>query len=321
MAEVRKQEDSAAIVGSGIIGRSWAILFAAAGFKVKLFDVEKVQLEKAMSDIRSQVSTMEEKGLLRGSLSAADQIANISTTDSLQDCIKGVKFVQECVPESLELKKKVFSELDSAVDKEDVVLSSSTSCILPSAFSANLQHQSQVIVSHPINPPFYCPLVEVVPSQYTDPKIVSVTMAVMTQLGQVPVLLKKEVPGFALNRIQYSVINECWRLIQDGVLSVEDVDKVVTEGLGMRYAFIGPMETCHLNANGFMDYCKRYGDGIYDVSMNFGPVPGIGGSTAEQVAFDLEKRIPLDQLDERRRWRDDMLKSLSYLKSGKSDGK
>lgn len=149
----------------------------------------------------------------------------------------------------MELKRKVFKELDELASST-VVLCSSTSYFLPSLFAESLKHRNQVIVGHPVNPPYYVPLVEVIPTKFTDQSVIDRTLKIMKEIGQKPVTLKKEVKGFALNRIQYAILNECYRLIADDVISVEDIDTVMSDGLGMRYAFMGPWETAHLNATG-----------------------------------------------------------------------
>ncbi|UYV80847.1 CRYL1 [Cordylochernes scorpioides] len=166
-----------------------------------------------------------------------------------------------------------------------------------------------------VNPPYYVPLVEIIPSPWTKKSIISKAMELQKEIGQKPVLMLKETLGFALNRIQYAIIAESWRLVEDGIMSAEDVDTVMTDGLGMRYAFLGPLETAHLNAEGMREYCQKYGQGIYNVLQTFGPNPRLEGPTAEAISQDLERRVPHDELQERRAWRDSCLAKLAKLKS------
>lgn len=301
------------IVGSGLIGRSWAMLFAAAGYKVIIYDVDSAQMSSALENILSQLKELEKSGLLRGSLSVVEQHKLISGTSSLADCVVDAKYVQECIPENLQMKRELFAELDKLASAK-TILASSTSSMPASTFTEGLTHRSQVIVAHPVNPPFYCPLTEVVPAPYTEQWVKDETMKIMKEIGQTPVLLKKEIRGFALNRVQYALLSECWRLIQDDAISVEDLDKVMSDGLGMRYAFMGPLETCHLNAEGFSNYCERYGEMIYDIVSSFGPHPHLGGATADHIVSDLEQKVPVDQLVQRRQWRDTRLAALAKLK-------
>ncbi|KAG8188113.1 hypothetical protein JTE90_029041 [Oedothorax gibbosus] len=302
-----------AIVGSGLIGRSWAMLFASAGYNVVIYDKDPKASEAALKVIEEQLKQLESSEMLRGSLSAAEQLKLITRTEDLETCVKDASHVQESVPENFELKKMIFQKLDDLAS-DTMTLASSTSCIMPSSFSETLKHRSQVVVAHPANPPYYVPIVEIVPSKWTSPDVVTHTIDLMKEIGQKPVVVKKEVYGFAINRMQYAIINECWRLVQDGVMSVEDIDAVMSEGLGMRYAFLGVFETCHLNADGIMDYCNRYANGIYNVSETFGPVPKMEGKTAEIVHEELCKKTPLQSLDARRKWRDERLACLAKLK-------
>ncbi|KAM8854971.1 lambda-crystallin homolog isoform 3-T3 [Spinachia spinachia] len=235
------------VIGSGLIGRSWAMVFVSGGHSVKIYDNQPGASAKAVAEIRKQLQELQEAKMLRGQLTATQQLALLSGHDELAEALQGAFFVQECVFEQLQVKQDVFRDIERLVG-EDVVLSSSTSCLVPSKVFSTVQNRSRCLVSHPVNPPYYVRLVELVPHPDTAAAVMDAAYSLMTTVGQAPVRLNKEVDGFALNRVQAAVIAESWRLVQDGVLSVKDIDLVMSEGLGMRYAFIGPMETMHLNA-------------------------------------------------------------------------
>ncbi|XP_047689034.1 lambda-crystallin homolog isoform X1 [Prionailurus viverrinus] len=303
------------IVGSGLIGRSWAMLFASGGFRVKLYDIEQQQVTNALENIRKEMTFLEQSGSLKGSLGAQDQLSLISGCLNIQEAVEGALHIQECVPENLELKKKIFAQLDQIID-DQVVLSSSTSCLLPSQLFAGLAHVQQCLVAHPVNPPYYVPLVELVPHPETAPATVDRTHALMRKIGQSPVRVLKEMDGFVLNRLQYAVISEAWRLVEEGIVSPSDLDLVMSDGLGMRYAFIGPLETMHLNAEGMLSYCDRYSEGMKRVLKTFGPIPEFSGATVEKVNQAMCLKVPADpeHLAARRRWRDECLQRLAKLK-------
>uniref|UniRef100_H3DE05 Crystallin, lambda 1 n=1 Tax=Tetraodon nigroviridis TaxID=99883 RepID=H3DE05_TETNG len=307
------------VVGSGLIGRSWAMVFISGGYNVKIYDNQPGQAAKAITEIRKQLEELEEADMLRGELKAAQQCALLSSHDDLAQALEGAFFVQECVFEQLEVKQNVFRDIEALV-REDVILSSSTSCLVPSNIFSKVQNRSRCLVSHPVNPPYYVKLVELIPHPETAAVVMDTTRTLMTKVEQVPVCLRKEVDGFALNRIQAAITAESWRLVQDGIISVRDIDLVMSEGLGMRYAFIGPMETMHLNApKGLEDYMKRYGEGIRRVLASFGPLPEFSGEGAKSILKEMCELIPNDpqHLSARIQRRDQLLLNLARLKKEK----
>ncbi|XP_042619453.1 lambda-crystallin-like [Cyprinus carpio] len=304
------------VVGSGLIGRSWAMVFLSGGYKVKIYDNEPGQASGAITEIRKQIEELQRAKMLRGNLTAAQQLSLLSSHDDLQQALEGAFFVQECVFEDLEAKHSVFHEVENLVT-ESVILSSSTSCLMPSNVFSCVQNRTRCIISHPVNPPYYVRLVELVPHPETLPAVMDVAYSLMTDVGQAPVRLSKEIDGFALNRVQYAIIAESWRLVQDGVISVKDIDLVMSEGLGMRYAFIGPIETMHLNApEGMEDYLQRYTEGMKRVLNTFGPVPDFSGEPAARIVKEICELIPAEQqhLTVRRERRDQLLMELAKLK-------
>ncbi|XP_068123035.1 lambda-crystallin homolog isoform X2 [Hyperolius riggenbachi] len=291
------------------------MVFASGGFRVRIFDIAKEQVSAALEDIKKQMDELTKSGMLRGKLSSDQQFSLISGCHDLKIALEGAVFIQECVPENMELKQKIFSDLDTHVNNS-AIISSSTSCLSPTKMFNGLKHVKNCIVAHPVNPPYYVPLVELVPHPQTDPVTMEKAYHLMKRIGQSPVKIMKETDGFVLNRLQYAVISEAWRLVEDGVISPKDVDIVMSEGLGMRYAFLGPLETAHLNAEGFKSYCERYGEGIQRVLTTFGPVPNFAGEVAEKIDQALwdDQGDKSEQLKARREWRDSCLSRLAKLK-------
>ncbi|XP_013874436.1 lambda-crystallin homolog [Austrofundulus limnaeus] len=309
------------VIGSGLIGHSWAMIFISGGYSVKLYDNRPGQAAAAIAEIRKQLEELEKSNMLRGELSTKQQLALLSSSEDLAQALDGAFFVQECVFEQLEVKQHVFQDVERLVG-EEVILSSSTSCLVPSSVFSKVQNRSRCLVSHPVNPPYCVKLVELVPHPETAAVVMDTAFSLMTEVGQVPIRLRKEIDGFAINRVQAAITAESWRLVQDGIISVKDIDLVMSEGLGMRYAFIGPMETMHLNAaEGLEDYMKRYGEGITRLLTSFGPVPDFFGEAAKNIIKEMCELIPSDQqhLSSRRERRDQLLMGLAKLKKDHCD--
>lgn len=307
-----------AIIGSGLIGRAWAMIFSSANYHVQLYDSNKECLAQAPELIRKDLADLCARNLARGTLTLEQRMELISTTESLEECLRGAVHVQECVFDSLPLKQELFEQIDKLLDRQNrnAALCSSTSIHMPSLVFSRVQtHKDQCLVAHPINPPMHVRLVELIPTPETREEILIETRITMVEVGQKPVIQRKEVSGFALNRLQYAVFQEAFRLVHDGVMTPEDVDTVVTDGLGPRYAFIGPWMTAHLNANGCADYLARYAEGIYNVSKDCQPLLRIDGEAAQQVVDSMLLQVPMEKLAEKRNWRDKCLIELAKVKA------
>lgn len=266
-----------------------------------------------------------------------------SVHSDLKEALKDVTYVQECTPEREEIKTGVFRDLDrilTEIGNDKAIIGSSTSTIMPSKFIGEFGISKRSVVVHPVciaviytiailwrllknrylclitqvNPPYFVRLVEIVPTATTDPAVTAHVRQLLDDLGQKPIVMNKELPGFALNRVQYAILNEMWRLVNGGYLSVADADTVMTEGLAPRYCFIGPLETAQLNAEGFKDYCDRYGQAIYNVSLTQTEIPKMTIEGSEEIDRQLQELVPDSALPDRRQWRDENLAQLALFK-------
>lgn len=311
--------DRVAVVGSGLVGSGWTVVFARAGFEVAVWDAEGGKAEAARDRLADDLPGLAAQGLL-GDAGPADVLARIRAADSLADAVAGAVHVQECAPERLEVKREVFAALDAAAEP-GTVLASSTSGIVASAFSEDVGGRARCLVAHPLNPPHLIPLVEIVPAPWTSEDAVRRTGDLMARAGQVPVLLRKEVPGFVVNRLQGALLQEAFRLVEDGVTDADGVDAAVADGLGLRWAFMGPFETIDLNApGGIADYVARYGGLYHELAVDAGPPRKWGQGLAAELEKARRRRLPADALGRRSAWRDRRLAALVAHKRGADPG-
>jgi L-gulonate 3-dehydrogenase len=250
-----------AIIGTGFVGRGWAISFARAGHEVALWDAAAAAPGAALAYIEALLPELEKYQLLEGA-TPRNVLGRMSIAASLEGALEGADHVQENTPENVVLKREVFARLDAAAGRE-TVLASSTSAILPSKFTEGLSGRARCLVAHPINPPYLIPAVEVVPSPWTDPAAVERTAIFLRAAGHAPIVMKREIDGFVMNRMQGALLEEAFRLVAEGYASAEDIDIGIREGLALRWSFMGPFETIDLNAPaGVRDYAERY-QGVY----------------------------------------------------------
>ncbi len=244
-----------AIIGSGLIGRAWANVFARAGWQVRLWDPVPEVRAQAPALVADSLEDLARHGLVKDAAAAA---SSVSACESLEDAVADADFVQENGPETVSVKIETFKRLDRAA-QPGCVLASSTSAIVASRFTADLAGRARCIVGHPVNPPHLVPIVELCGAPWTSDDTRARAREVYESIGQVPVDVLREVEGFILNRLQGALLAEAFRLVGEGYCSPQDLDKTLSQGLGRRWSFLGPFETIELNApGGIPDYCTRY---------------------------------------------------------------
>lgn len=302
-----------AIVGAGLVGQGWAIVHARAGKTVRLFDARPDARAQIRPQIAAALGDMQAAGLC----DAPDLwLSRIHFAGSLAEAVGSADFVQESTFERLDVKRDISAAID-AVLPDHAFVGSSTSGFPGSAFYEHCRNRARMLVMHPVNPPHLVPIVEIVPTPWTDPAIPPRARTLMQEVGQSPVSMTREIPGFVLNRLQGALLDEAFALLAGGYASAEDIDRTVRDGLGLRWAFMGPFETIDLNApQGLADYATRLG-------------PMFAGFAAQREAnrdwpaeavarADAERRaaLPVDALDARRAWRDQQLMAILKAKQG-----
>ena len=301
-----------AVIGSGFIGRAWAISFARAGCEVALWDQDREAPGKALAYVDRLLPDLEANDLLDGS--ASEVAARISVSATLESALEGADHVQENTPEDIEVKRRVFARLDVAAPP-GAVLASSTSAILPSSFTEGLKGRARCLVVHPINPPYLIPAAEIVPAPWTDPSVVERAANFLRAAGHAPIVMKREIDGFVMNRLQGALLEEAFRLVEQGYAAVEDVDIGIRDGLALRWSFMGPFETIDLNApGGVRDYANRY-QGIYsNVFRSTQWRVDWSGPVMDIVESERRQRLTAERLGERQAWRDRRLIALAAHK-------
>jgi L-gulonate 3-dehydrogenase len=301
-----------AIIGAGIIGSSWALVFARAGWHVRVY----ARHEEVRASLHDRVRRSAERAqAIAPDVSIDDIVQRITIVTTMAEAVADASWVQESVEEDVDIKDQVFAALD-AVAHPSAVLASSTSSIGVSHFTAKLAGKDRCIVAHPATPPHLIPVVEIVPAPWTPPDTVERAFATMHEVGQEPVLVHREQPGFVLNRLQGALLTEMFRVVADGLMSPSDVDALIRDGFGLRWAFLGPLEGVDLNApGGIADYLARYGFMFDQLARERGALePVVTPEVVATLHNALRARLPLEELPKRVAWRDERMAALRALR-------
>ena len=233
-----------AIIGAGMMGHGIAQIFASKGHRVSLLDVSDEILAKAVKNIRDNLTL-----LARSGIGSADDIEpaikRIKVTPDLKEAVSGAQFVIEAVWENLDLKQKLFQELDS-ICSSDAILSTNTSVISITEIAAKATRRDRIVGTHFWNPPYLIPLVEVIKGEETSPKVVDLTADLLRSVGKHPVKVKRDVPGFVGNRLQHALWREAISIVEQGIADPATVDEVIKKGFGIRLPVLGPLENADM---------------------------------------------------------------------------
>jgi carnitine 3-dehydrogenase len=246
-------------MGAGLIGHSWATLFSLSDCSVILCDLTDAILVDALTKIQNNLDFLTSQGFIEKS-QAKSALKQISVTTNLSKAVRNVDYIQESVYENYEVKKKVFKAMDSQAPAH-TIFASSSSGLLMSELQQVVTKPERCLIAHPWNPPHLLPLVELVPGENTSSVTIARAYDFMSYIGKIPVIVKKEVPGHIANRLQAAVWREAIDLVDRGVCSVEDVDKALVAGPGLRWAFMGSNLTLHLGggSGGLRYFIKHLG--------------------------------------------------------------
>lgn len=311
-----EQASPVAIIGAGSIGVAFALVFARAGMTVRVQDPDAGRRAAVPGEVAARLADLGHYGLLDEPAEAV--LSRISVTAELAEAVAQACHVQECAPERVELKQALFQELDRLAPA-DAVLASSSSFLPASSFAAALPGRGRCLVAHPGNPPYLIPVIEIVPAPFTEEAAAVRAEALFTQAGLSPILVKREVEGFVFNRLQGALLREAYCLVRDGVASVEDIDRVVRDGLGRRWAHIGPFETADLNTRGgIAAHAERMGPSYARMGAERGMNDPWGPDLVAQVEQERRAILPAGDWEARVAWRDRAL--MAALKAQREAG-
>lgn len=287
---------------------AWAVVFASAGFRVALHDPDPARIEAACAEAASRLRDLAEFSLIAERPEAC--AARIRPAVSLEEAVSAAAYVQENAPEDEAVKRSLFHRIAAAAGPETVIASSSS--FLPaSRFAADVAGRGRCLVVHPGNPPFLIRIAEVVPAPFTSEDTLARAERILAAAGMAPVRIGREVDGFVFNRLQGALLREAWCLVRDGVASVADIDRIVKDGLGLRWSVIGPFETSDLNTRGgIAAHAARMGPAYRRMGQERGQDDPWTDDLVEKIEAGRRALLPVGRWAERVGWRDRALMAL-----------
>jgi 3-hydroxyacyl-CoA dehydrogenase len=298
------------VVGTGLIGASWAAYYASKDFKVKMFDKISAAQESGLQRASGYLDGLAQYGLIDKSR-AKRMKGNIRSAGSLEEAVSDADYVQESASENFEIKIPLFSEMD-AIAKPDTILASSSSSLPMTQVQKSVKRPGRCVVAHPFNPPHLVPLVEIVPGNQTSPQTVEDVRTFFNGLGKMPVVLKKETTGFIANRLAAALWREAVDLVLKGVASVQDVDRALFAGPGIRWAFMGQHLIYHLGGGegGYDYFIKHIGKAFGDIWKDMATWNEISDDAKSKLVQGMDEIMSGKKLNDVAQWRDKKIVAL-----------
>ena len=300
-------------MGAGLVGQGWATIFLSRGLEVIMQDISQEMLNESMKHILLNLKFLETKGLVqKGSVEAGQ--GRIKTTTNIADACGHADYVQESVPDTYEIKKRVFEEMDSAAPAH-AILASSTSGLLMTDIQEVATRPERCVLVHPMLPVHLIPTVEIAGGEKTSSTTVQEAREFMERMGKSPVVLRREVPGYIINRLQAALLREAIDLVDKGIASPEEVDKAFCRGIGLRDPIVGPFLRMHIAGNGIEDFIENFAQSYryrWETMETWTSIP----SSAIEAVVKGTKSMDIvckKSLGEMRAWRDEMLTKILKL--------
>ncbi len=236
-----KDVKKVAVIGTGTMGPGIAQVFAGNGIDVRIFDIDQSKLSDARKTLAGNLDLIFQAGLM-SEKEVLDTQSRIKDAFSLEEAVKEADLVIEVIPEIMELKTGLFSDLDKICDP-DTILATNTSGLSITTMAKAINKPERLVGMHWWNPPIIIPVIEIVKGEKTADAVVQAVDTLIRKIKKVPVLVKKDVPGFLGNRLQYALMREAIALLNEGVASAEDIDTMIKAGIGFKFPVMGPLET------------------------------------------------------------------------------
>ena len=307
------QINTIATIGTGVIGASWAAFFASRGFSVNLYDLDAKQCQSGLERARSFIADLGRHALIDQGAVHPSQ-ARLTGYQTLADALDGVDMVQESTAENYTVKKDLFHQMEDHLPAA-TILASSSSGLLMTEIQTVTRHPQRCLIAHPFNPPHLIPLVELVPGRQTAPATIDGMKTFFEDLGKTPVVLKKEAPGHIANRLAAALWREAIDIVHQGLASVEDVDKALCAGPGLRWALMGQHMIYHLGGGqgGMANFIDHLGPAVESWLKDMATWTHLPPETKAVLTQGVQAEMKGRSMEELMQWRDEKLIGLVKL--------